>query len=94
MSEHLNQSALLHRKIREILLKEWDPIGVRDIPEAQDEYDSYIAKIHNLLSSEKPLLEIFNYLWWLETEHMGLPGNKKRTEIFAKKLWTLTEKNK
>ena len=25
--------------VREILLREWDPIGVPDVPEAQNEYD-------------------------------------------------------
>ena len=34
-------------EIQKILLREWDPIGIQDIPEAQDEYDSYIPFIYN-----------------------------------------------
>jgi hypothetical protein len=31
---------LFHEPIRQALLKEWDPISVADVPEAQDEYDA------------------------------------------------------
>ena len=31
--------------IRGVLMAEWDPIGVSDIPEAADEYDSYIGGV-------------------------------------------------
>jgi hypothetical protein len=34
-----------HDAVREILLRERDPIGVSDAPEAQNEYDSYAHKI-------------------------------------------------
>lgn len=42
MSKHLDQAKQLQDAIAEILLREWDPIGVVDTPEAQDEYDSYV----------------------------------------------------
>jgi hypothetical protein len=42
-----------HRaKVREVLMREWDPIGVRDAPEAQDEYDSYVGKAYVMLMDE------------------------------------------
>lgn len=37
--------------IREILLRDWDPIGVRDEPLAQSEYDGYIGGVYRLLAS-------------------------------------------
>ncbi len=60
------------RAIRSVLLQDWDPIGVRGIPEAQDEYDSYAFPLYTLLRqgpSEKALVD---HLFRLETGHMGL----------------------
>jgi len=37
--------------IHDILIREWDPIGVDDEPLAQNEYDSYIYGIIRLLAS-------------------------------------------
>lgn len=86
MSENLKRAKSLHAKIGEILLKEWDPIGIQDISEAQDEYDSYVPSIYRMVISRKPIHEIFDYLWWVETEHMGLTGDRQATESVAKKL--------
>lgn len=36
----------IQRQIREILMRDWDPIGVHGIPEAADEYDMYIGGIY------------------------------------------------
>jgi len=36
--------------IREVLMREWDPIGVRDTAKAQDEYDSYVEDIRVMLA--------------------------------------------
>jgi len=38
--------------LRELLMESWDPIGVAHIPEAADEYDSYVPKVGSLLESE------------------------------------------
>ena len=35
--------------IRTVLMEHWDPIGVSEMPEAADEYDSYIPNIKALL---------------------------------------------
>jgi hypothetical protein len=85
-TSHQEQARIYHNAIRQILLKEWDPIGVSEIQEAQDEYDSYVGEIYKMLISRKPKHEIFDYLWWLETEHMGLTGNRQATEHFAERL--------
>ena len=55
MSDRLEQARDYHAAIREILLRDWDPIGVADVPEAQDEYDSYISQIYGLLIRREPL---------------------------------------
>ena len=85
-SETLERTKRYQKLIREALLNEWDPIGVAAIPEAQDEYDAYVPAIHKLLIARKSFHEVFDYLWWLETEHMGLVGSRQATEYFAKRL--------
>lgn len=80
----------IQKIIQKALIEEWDPIGVGYLPEAQDEYDSYISMIYELLILQKPKSEIFEYLWWAETEHMGLKGEKIKTEKFVQRLIDLT----
>lgn len=72
--------------VQQSLIKEWDPIGVGAIPEAQDEYGSYAPKIAEMLLAQKPMKELLDYLWWLETERIGLTGNRDPTEKFADRL--------
>jgi hypothetical protein len=33
-----------------VLINEWDPIGVGDVPQTQNKYDSYIPVIYRLIS--------------------------------------------
>lgn len=90
MNKDINSKQFIMSKIQKILLKEWDPIGVQDIPEAQDEYDAYIPSIYKIIQSKKPESELFDYLWQVETEHMGLSGNRKHTQTIAHKLFELS----
>ena len=91
MSERREQARSYHPAIREVLMRGWDPIGVADIPEASDEYDSYISQVHALLIRREPLYRMVEFLWWVETEHMGLAGNRRRTEQVAERLLRLPE---
>lgn len=86
MSEPAERARRLHQQIKDLLLREWDPIGVQAIPEAQDEYDGYVPTLHSMLISRKPAHEVFEYLLWLETEHMGLTADRQRTQSIAEKL--------
>lgn len=58
--------------IRQVLLNDWDPIGIKDVPEAQDEYDSYMGVIYTMIESHTPAKEVAEYLIKIETEEMGL----------------------
>jgi hypothetical protein len=64
---------------------------VKGIAEAQDEYDSYVPTIYKMLISRKLRHEIFSYLWWLETDHMGLTGDRQATEAFADRLMQIPD---
>ena len=63
-----------------ILLREWDPIGVADIPEAYDEYNMYAGGVAAILMRGEPKDKLVEYLWTIETENMGLDGNRTRID--------------
>jgi sugar diacid utilization regulator len=75
------------KKVNELLLHEWDPIGVIGIKGAEDEYAQYVRDILEIIQNSSSSEELFRYLWELETEYMGLKGNKKKTESFSKLLF-------
>jgi hypothetical protein len=73
----------------DILIHEWDPIGVGDEPMAQDEYDAYIPGALRMIADGKSDLEIAEYLEKIETEAMGLSwaeGVRERNLRVAQKL--------
>ena len=63
---------LVQEKVRRMLLDEWDPIGVHDVVEAQDEYDSYVGSVVSLIASRRGSFPIMQYLVDVETSQMGL----------------------
>jgi len=91
MSNFAEKAKRCHELIHEILLKEWDPICIGHVPQARDEYDSYVGHVYRLVARRASRHEIFDYLWWAETQHMGLYGNRQRTEKIAERLVNLME---
>ena len=64
----------------DILIHEWDPIGVGDDPIAQDEYDMYIPGALRMIIDGRSEQEIADYLDRIETNNMGLTPVKEMTE--------------
>jgi hypothetical protein len=91
MSERLDRAKRYHDAIRGLLLREWDPIGIADEPAARDEYDGYVHEIHGMLIRHEPRNCLVDHLRWIETEHMALFGNRRRTEAVADRLIGLRE---
>jgi|SRR5208282_453882 len=91
MSERLDRAKRYHEAIHHILLREWDPIGVADEPAAQGEYDGYIHKLHGMLIRHEPRHRLVDHLWLVETEHMGLFGDRSRIETVADRLIELRD---
>jgi hypothetical protein len=62
------------RELRCILMTAWDPIGVGDVPEAWDEYDSYVLGVGGrLLETEYPdaaVASVAEYLDHVERDFM------------------------
>jgi hypothetical protein len=79
-------NVMLHEKVRTILLRDWDPIGVNDLPEAQDEYDSYVQPISEMLKQGKDVNEVYAYLRWVVKDYMCLDGNEDTDRAIAEKL--------
>lgn len=58
--------------IRNVLMDIWDPIGIKNVPQASDEYDSYLGEVMELLVSEKSGEEIARHLLEIVTKRMEL----------------------
>lgn len=71
------ESRRIRAEIRRVLMTVWDPIGVRDEPNAQDEYDSYLGDVFALLTSGASDDQINEYLLRIVTERMELPAKGK-----------------
>ena len=71
------------RDIRDVLNRDWDPIG--DCPE--DEYESYAGQLASMVQASATDEQILKYLEWAEVEHMGLgqhfDRNRGKTVIAA-----------
>jgi hypothetical protein len=58
--------------LNRLLLLQWDPIGLKQAPEAADEYESYASELGRMLRSGSPPEEIARHLAEIESEQMGL----------------------
>jgi hypothetical protein len=75
MSHGINkyQSRESRRRVRQVLMEHWDPIGVRDSPEASDEYDTYVGEVYVMLMDHRASEDAINaYLFSTATGDMGL----------------------
>jgi hypothetical protein len=80
------QSSKLRESIKQILLHKWDPIGITDVTEAQDEYDAYLSQIASSILRRATATELRDQLLAIETDLMGLEGDKSRASSVAAEL--------
>ena len=85
----MTEPANLMSRVRQVLLADWDPIGIRDVPQARDEYDGYAATIVGMLAGGASLAELSDRLVEMEVDSMGLKGDSERARVVARKLWNL-----
>ena len=76
----------LYQRIDEVIHYRWDPIGVAAVPEARDEYYSYLPKLLELLKNESSANDIADYLGWITSVRMGLGKNRVRDMDIAETL--------
>jgi len=80
----------LWQAVKEVLFREWDPIGVNSNPACSDEYDSYVSAIVRLLQAEADEYKIAEHLRNLERVSMGLSSaNEERDHQIARRLISL-----
>jgi hypothetical protein len=70
------ESRRIRVEIRHVLMDVWDPIGIKDEPNAQGEYDGYLGGVYELLLSGAADENIADHLWRIATERMGLSPKK------------------
>lgn len=68
----------LYRRVDEVLHYIWDPIGVRGMPEARDEYNSYVPQVFSMLKAGAPDDDLAALLELISVDRMGLGANPKR----------------
>ena len=71
------ESRRIRVEIRHVLMDVWDPIGVKGVPNAQDEYDCCLGSLFELLTNGASDDQIADYLWRQANEHMGLTRDKQ-----------------
>jgi hypothetical protein len=76
----------LRERVKEILLHAWDPIGVRDVENAQDEYDAYVLAVVSSILARKTAAQLRDQLMAIEVDLMGLAGDKNRASSVATEL--------
>ena len=59
-------------RIREVLNRDWDPIGVTRGNVEDDEYERYEGKIAAMLRDRASDEDLLAYLKWAEVEQIGL----------------------
>jgi hypothetical protein len=62
------------RKIRDVFLHDWDPLGIGDLKDwPEDEYDSYVMPMYSLLRQQKSEAAISAYLAQVYEHIVGSP---------------------
>ena len=75
------QSRENRARVRELFMREWDPIGVAGSAGGEGEYDPYVARAYVMLMDENATAdEIADYLYWVTTAGMGMSESAERKE--------------
>ena len=83
--ENRERTRVLVPQLRSRLLA-WDPIGVADAQEAQDEYDCMISPLMNRLSDGSSEAAIGNWLIEELRDHFGMSADEARERELAADL--------
>jgi len=75
----------LYQRTDEVLHYLWDPIHVSGIPQARDEYQSYLPQVFSLVTRCASSAEIADCLTSIERDQMGLSitdqSKKRNVEV-------------
>lgn len=88
-------AAGLQRELSRVLLKDWDPIGIKAEPECADEYAAYVAGVYRLLAAGASDREIAQRLVDEETAILGstetewemlIPVTEKLRKVYDRRI--------
>lgn len=78
-------------QIRHILLALWDPIGIGHLDFMQDEYDSYIPRVLEILSApHSHPAYMQDYLHYVEIDYMSVEPNLTKIKQTVEALWKIS----
>lgn len=81
------QQLALYQAIDEILLRDWDPIGISGAEGARDEYQIYLPQVFQLaLAGDRA--KIADYLFTVAVERMGLTTQRNQHLAVADMILT------
>ncbi len=78
----------MHKRINQILLKNWDPIGVYREKDTQDEYLTYALQIQQLMQRGCDVAQLEEYLISIESNLFGLVPNVTQIRRVAATLFS------
>ncbi len=82
----------LFARIREVLLHDWDPLGLDDVAGKPDDYDEVAREVHAILTGPEASAErIAAYLRWVERERMHLQRRPGMATEAAEKVMGLVD---
>ena len=61
--------------IRDVLMHQWDPIGVADYISSDDEYDAYIAPVYRILVGSRSEDDLVSLLHFTERNVIGMAAD-------------------
>jgi hypothetical protein len=68
----IDKIAEIHRQLDKLLLSDWDPIGVRQVPQCLDEYSRYVREVFDVAVQSRSARAIAQHLLKIERERMSL----------------------
>lgn len=81
---------ILLDRIRDVLLAEWDPLGLADAAGTPDDYDAYAREVRAILSDpEAGEGRIAHYLDWVERHTLRLQPRPERAAAAAAAIMAL-----
>jgi hypothetical protein len=75
--------------VSQILMNEWDPIDIKNVPEAATEYEAYVHPIAERIASRTTVDQLAQHLMEIERDMMGLTPRADRARHVAEVLLRL-----
>ncbi len=85
------QDASAYEAIDRLLWREWDPIGVSDLWDAQNEYRGYLPSFWVLLTKGDEEETLVSYLRKVEIEHIACETSDEHKRAVVRKAKALLE---